>query len=74
MSITISTATSSFRMDSVTGAVSIASVIDIETDPASYTMIIQATDGVNPPVSDTLIITVSDVNDNGHRFTSSGNP
>ena len=65
-------ASSSFKINPTSGAVSIATEIDVETMPSSYTIEIEASDGLNPAVTDDFIVTIQDVNDNPHSFLSSG--
>lgn len=54
-----------FEINSVTGQLRIERVLDRETDVTSYTVIVGAVDGGNPPMSSQVMVSVevADAND-----------
>ncbi|MFN3348224.1 cadherin domain-containing protein [Pseudorhodoplanes sp.] len=59
-----------FTINETTGALSFVAAPDFETGPASYSVQVTASDGVNASVPQTITVTVTDENDTAPAFTS----
>jgi protocadherin Fat 4 len=61
--------TTKFSIDTGTGSVTTKGTIDYERDPHSYTLTVTATDGLGRQGNCSVVITITDYNDNSPVFT-----